>query len=615
MPSNLNLAGRLSLNSSGWDSGLAGAQRKTRTFVDGVRNEVAGLGNFFRSTLGTLATLGAGYTIGAQLGKSAKLDKSLTQIGQTAGATRQQVRSLRGELFQMGRDTGQATDQLEEGFNSLVQSGLSWNESRATLDGINKAMVVTGANADVLAGSLGVASTAFHFDLANPGQALSLLDKMTVAGRLGNAELENLGSIFSRVGVNAKGAGFGFDQTLAFIESLSMIERQPERLATLADSTIRLFTNARYMAAAQKTSGVRFFDKKTGERRDPLQILAELKTKMDAFKTDAGREGFLSKAFGQADQDTIKGLRTLLQGDSLSKVKQFSSEISGAGGTIERDLPQAMSNAVDQAGRLRNVLTQTADTWAQKITAPFNTVTKKLLDSKQDGGLGLTGGQLLGGGAASLLGLYAGKRLLGGLLGRLVGGAGNLAGGVAMGTALEKAGAATPVFVVGAAPGVFAGGGGGLLGDAVGGGVAAKLSKGGLRGLAARLALAGGSSVGSLATAGAAGLGTAAAGVGAAGVAGYGIGTAINKNFVEGTAFGDSLGRSIAKALAFFGNENARQALAAEQKAMQLEVQVNVNDNLTTARVRSVGPNVAGVRSGASTSQTGRVMSERGGGR
>lgn len=605
MASPLTLAGRLTLDPSSWNNGLGNAQQKTRGFAGSVRRELSELGRFLTSTGGKLATYGASFAVGAQLVKSAGLDKTLTQIGQTAGASRDQVKRLRGELFQMSGQTGRSNDDLTQGFNILVQSGLQWNESRATLGAINKTMAVTGAQAETLAGSLGVASTAFQFDLSKPKLALGILDKMTVAGRLGNAELENLGSIFSRVGVNAKGAGFGFDQTLAFIEGLSMIERQPERLATLADSTMRLFTNARYMAAAQKASGVRFFDKASGDRRDPLQILADLKKRMDAMKTDAQREGFLSKAFGNADQDTIKGLRTLLSGDSLAKVTQFTAQIGNAGGTIERDLPAAIANAVDQTGRLKARLKDAADAFAQPINAVYSKLISKALgDGGKDSGLSNAG--LIGGGIGVLAGGYLIKRLLGGLAGRILGSAGSLAGGVAMGTALEKAGAATPVFVVGAAPGLFGGGGvGGVAGDAAVGAIAARVVRIG----AVRAALSG-APVGALAASGAAGAATVGAGVLAAGAGGYGIGTGLY-NLSERTASGrkqnEDIGRAIAKVLAFFGNDNAKEAL-------KLDVDVNVNDNLTTARVHPRSPRFANVRSAVNGRQRvyrGDIMEHR----
>ncbi|MGN7832665.1 phage tail tape measure protein [Pseudoxanthomonas sp. 22568] len=472
MNSNLTLAARLQLDSRKWSEGLSRSRADTRGFVAGVKREFAELRGFMASTTGKLAGIGAGVSFANELRRSARMDQALARTGQTADATKGQIAGLRGELHQLAQGTGEAVADLQAGVDVLIASGMRWDEARSTINGVGKAMAVTGAQADTLAGALGVASTAFDFDLAKPGKALELLDKMTVAGRKGNAELENLGSIFSRVGMNARGAGFGFESTLAFIEGLSMIERQPERLATLADSTLRLFTNAKYMKDAQKATGVRFFDN-AGGRRDPLVILADMKKIMDGMKTDAQREGFLSRAFGNADLDTIKGLRALLSGSALSKISTFTADIRGATGTIERDLPNAINNAVSASGRLKANLIEAADRFAKPINNAFTRLTDWALRSKEKGGLEMSGGEMALAGGISLAALYAGGRLGKGLLGRLSGGAATLGTGVAMGQALENVGAATPVFVVGAAPGVFGGGAGGGMSPIVAGGTTA----------------------------------------------------------------------------------------------------------------------------------------------
>ncbi|MFX8223183.1 hypothetical protein ABTL15_20485, partial [Acinetobacter baumannii] len=85
----------------------------------------------------------------------------------------------------MARETGRSVSDLESGFSTLIAGGMQWKEALPTLRAINRTMAVTGAQADTLAGTLGVASTAFNFDLAKAEQAQLLLDKMTVAGRLG----------------------------------------------------------------------------------------------------------------------------------------------------------------------------------------------------------------------------------------------------------------------------------------------------------------------------------------------------------------------------------------------------------------------------------------------
>lgn len=436
--------------STGLKRELRDSENGFQRFGSVARRELSSIRQVSGSLQGQLA--GLGLTVGAlqQMKMSANLDKGLTQVKQTAGETGDVVKGLRGEFFEMSRQTGRDVDGMKTGFDSLIQSGQSWRAALESTRGINIANAVTGANEKTLAGGLTVGATAYNIDLEKPGQALVLLDKMTVAGRLGNAELENLSDIFARVGVNAASANMGFDKTLAFIEALSMVERQPERLATLADSTLRVFTNLRYMAAAQKGTGVKFFDAK-GARRDTVEVLKDIKSKWDKLKTDRDRAVFIQRAFGKADLDTIKGIRTLLQGDSLNKVGAFTKQIGEAGGTLQRDLPEAISNAVDQGGRLKSVLRQAADEFAQPINRVFSDMVKFSLDKKVNGGLGLTGGQMLGSGAALVGGTYLAARLgngaLKGIAGRLLSKGGSTALGVAEGKALQAATGVTPVFV------------------------------------------------------------------------------------------------------------------------------------------------------------------------
>ncbi|MDA8428941.1 MAG: phage tail tape measure protein [Geobacteraceae bacterium] len=436
--------------STGLKRELRDSESGFRRFGATARQEMDRIKQASGSLQGKLAALG--LTVGAlqQLRMSAQLDKGLTQVKQTAGETGDVVKGLRKEFFEMSRQTGRDVDGMKTGFDSLIQSGQSWKAAFESTRGINIANAVTGANEKTLAGGLTVGATAYNIDLEKPGQALVLLDKMVVAGRLGNAELENLSDIFARVGVNAAGANMGFDKTLAFIEALSMVERQPERLATLADSTLRVFTNLRYMAEAQKGTGVKFFDAK-GARRDTVEVLKDIKAKWDKLKTDRDRAVFIQRAFGKADLDTIKGLRTLLQGDSLTKVESFTKQIGTASGTLERDLPEAINNAVDQTGRLKSALRKAADEFAQPINRLFSDIVKFSLDKKANGGLELSGKQILGGTAAIVGGTYLAARLgnsaLKGVAQRLLSKGGSTAIGVAEGKALQAATGVTPVFV------------------------------------------------------------------------------------------------------------------------------------------------------------------------
>lgn len=431
-------------------SELTNSKNAVTGFTQGVKREFSALRGTFSSLQGQLAAVGVSVGVLKTMADSARLDKSLTQIGQTAGEGSARVNALRDDLFRMGRESGQSIEGLRDGFNSLVQSGLNMDESKSTLEGINVAMAVTGANAEVLSAGLGVSATAFNFDLAKPGQALELLDKMTVAGRKGNAELQNLSDIFARVGVNASSGGLGFEKTLAFIEGLSLVERQPERLATLADSTLRLFTNAAYMKTAMKATGVKFFND-NGGRRDPLAIIKDIKKQYDALKTDKDRARFEARLTKGMDQDTAKGLRTFLKSDMIRVVESFERGIKNAGGTLKRDFSAATRNLIDQAGMLKNDLRKAADVFVKPINETLGLMIQWARDSKENGGLGLDGKDMIIGGAAgtiaTLVAAHFGGRALPAIAKSLLKNGSSLAAGVAEGKVLQAATGVTPVFV------------------------------------------------------------------------------------------------------------------------------------------------------------------------
>jgi TP901 family phage tail tape measure protein len=459
-------------NSAGMRAGLNEARTGIRRFSAQASSDLDSLKRAFGSLQGKLAAIGVAFGTYRIINESAKLDKQLTQVRLTAGATVTDAKKLRGELYALAQETGNSVENLTAGFGSLIASGQTWAQARSTIDGINTAMAVSGANSQTLANGLTVAATAFNFDLSKPGMALELLDKMTVAGRQGNAELENLSDIFGRVGVNASSAGMSFEGTLAFIEALSMVQKSPERLATLADSTLRIFTNLQYMRRVQSTTGIKFFDEK-GSQRDAMAVMQDIKARYSAMRSEEAKANFLGTVFKGADLDTIKGLRALLSGDMLNTGEKFARQIERASGTLRRDLGDATDNAIDQAARLKVAMGRVGDAFAKPINRTIANLAEYALKPTEEGGAGMSGGSMIGGAAALgltswLVGRTVGRNLPGPLK-KLMGGVGSTAAGVAEGKALEAATGVMPVFVTNwsGAQGAF----GGIMGGQSGNGL------------------------------------------------------------------------------------------------------------------------------------------------
>jgi hypothetical protein len=585
----LELALRVFADTHRLDSGLRRGEGSVRRFASTTNSALRLLDISVRTLAYGLAGVGAGLLIKNQLRDTALMDKSLGQLGQTAGVVKSKTDELRASLWQTSKDTGVGIDQLQEGHAALIASGQSWKAAVEEINAVGTATAVTGANSKVLAAGLTVAGEAFQFDLEKPGKALELLDQMTVAGRQGNAELENLADIFAHVGINSSSAGMGFEKTLGFIEALSLIERQPERLATLADSTLRLFVNRKYAEKATEATGIKFFDKKGG-RRDPVEVLKEFKRQYDKLKTDEQRSKYVQKVLDGADLDTIKGFKTLLSGDFLDKIGKFSKDIKDAAGTLKHDFADAINNAADQTNRLKASLGEAGDAFAEPIDKIITRVEKFFLDQKKpewermkstvigwenklgervnkgldwtEGKLNsrtvtdMSGGELIG----TAVGIAAGGAVLKVLGPKLLG----AVGGVAAGKAIEDATGVTPVFVTNWP----AGGVGGALGDAAAGAAAAA----GLPKIFSKVrtaaALLGGMSLSDLPMLGASAVGMGAAGVALAGAAGYGAGTLAYDYLIPDSA-ADRIGYGIAKAMSLFDDDASRAVVINENQALK----------------------------------------------
>ena len=450
-------------DASRYTRGLGQAASATGRFGASARAELSRLKSFATSLHGQLAGLGIGVGLAKMSKDTAVFERDMRQLQVNIGATREEMEAWRKEAFENQKRYGTLVSDQKELADSLQAAGLDLDAVRAAAEPVSKTLAVAKTNADALGKAMGVAREQFGVDITSKAATEELLDKMVVAGRLGNAELENLPDIFARVGGRAKEANFTLDQTLALTEALSKSEPQADRLATLVDSTLRIFTNAKYMRDATDATGVNFFDSK-GARRNPINVIKDMKIAYHRLTTDAQRNNFLDKAFGKTDMDTQRGLKKALEDGTLGVIDQFYKELQNASGTINKDLKTAMDNAVTQATRLKGALQESVENGlARPLGDAFSGVVKKLMDSKEEGGWGLTGDQMLAGGAAAGVGAYALGRFGGGLLGKFGRGITGTASGVAAGKALEQAAGVQPVYVVNMAEGGMSGGAGDLL--------------------------------------------------------------------------------------------------------------------------------------------------------
>ncbi|VXC71813.1 Phage-related minor tail protein (modular protein) [Pseudomonas sp. 8Z] len=418
--------------------------RALKTIAAGVRSEFDRLKGFGSSTMGQLAGFGVGVGAAASLKNSAMLDRQLIRTQQTAGMTTQQRDEWRQEGQRIGSAYGVDPAAIYTGGDALLAGGLSYAAVKASADAMGQASAVTAADPAILADALMSGAAAFNIDLEKGGAALDMLQKMTVAGRLGRAELENLSDIFPKIGGDAQAAGMSLEQSLAFVETLSATEGAPDRLGTLAASTLRMFTNPQYRDQITKATGLSYYNK-DGSTRSPLTFLQDIGTQYGRLTTDKERAKYMGTVFKGMDQDLLRGVRYLLSDGVLGKFASHTQAISEGAPVFNKDLADNIGSASGTAGRMRSVLGGAIDRMAQPLNKSFADFGTYLLDD-----LNLSGEQMLAGAVGTgVAGYYAGrgaKAGAGSLLNKFLGGTDTLKN-LAVGKVLEEATGVQSVFV------------------------------------------------------------------------------------------------------------------------------------------------------------------------
>jgi hypothetical protein len=433
--------------------------RTIKSVAAATRAEIGRVRGMMSGVNGHLAGAGLGIGVGLSVANSAKTDRRMIQLGQTANMSPAQNEDMRKEIFRVSKSYGNDPDSILGGAEALLAGGLSPKAAKSSIDAIGQASALRNADPTILAGAGMAAKEAYGFDLENPATMLDILQKMTIAGDAAKAELTDLGDIFSKVGGNANAAGFKFHQSLGLIESLSNVEPNAENLRTMTGNFLSVFNTGTYQQQVSKTTGVEFFNKDKS-RRDPFEVIADLRKKYDKMPDDKSRASFFNVVFKSMDRDAVTAWRWMLTGDRQSNMVGISDQVHNAAPIFNQQLKENTGSATGTAGRMRATLRDATDRMSRPINEAFANMGSYLLDD-----LNLSGEQMIGLGAATAIGgYYTGRGLkkgAGALLNKLPGMGNPLETmqGIAVGKVLEEATGVTSVFVTNwPAPGLNMGG-------------------------------------------------------------------------------------------------------------------------------------------------------------
>jgi len=323
-----------------------------------------------------------------------------------------------------------------------------------------------------------------------------------------------------------------------------------------------------------KALNLSFFDQ--GKFVGMDESIKRLRVAMKKIPDDQKRMIALQKIFGEEGQRAALGFLNAKKGfneieiagqGALSMAQKLAIWGTGFNASMEKLTGTTRSTLATLFDPMLGPLTAAVDK-TNELTGALGAYAEKHKAVSQGTSYGL-GALALGAGAYAAYKLtrggISGSRVLKAVLGK--GGATSTAAGIARGKAIQAATGVQPVFVTNFPEGF---GTGSAVAEtaaaAAGGGILSKI-----KGFGAKV------------------LGTPAGSVALAGAAGYGAGSLLNKYLIDGTAFGDAIGKNMNRIFAAFGNKLSQQALAAEGS---IHIKIDSERPIRIRKLQAKGMNI-----------------------
>ena len=197
----MELAAKISLDTSEYDSGLTNAQGKFQTFGSKLKS---GIGNVVKTGGKLIAgASGAVLAFGASSVKTGmSFDQSMSQVAATMGKTTSEISNLRDFAQEMGRTTQFSASQAADALNYMALAGYDAEKSMGMLPNV---LNLAAAGAMDLAQASDMVTDASSALGLSTEQTEAMVDQMAKAASKSNTSVEKLGSAMLTVGGTAKG--------------------------------------------------------------------------------------------------------------------------------------------------------------------------------------------------------------------------------------------------------------------------------------------------------------------------------------------------------------------------------------------------------------------------
>lgn len=320
------LAAKLTLDSSSYDSGIDSAKGKAETFGSKLKSGLATAGKVTAAAIGT-ATAAVTAFAKSSVESGMKFDTSMSQVAATMGTTVDQIQDLRDFAQEMGSKTAFSATQAADALNYMALAGY---DAKASMDMLPNVLNLAAAGGMELASASDMITDSQSALGLTLDETSKLVDKMAKASSKSNTSVAQLGEAILTVGGTAKNLAGGTTELSAALGILADNGTKGAEGGTkLRNIILSLGAPTDTAAKALNKLGVTAYDA-DGNMRPLQDTFSDLNKAMENMTT-AEKTDIINTVFNKTD---IKDVNALLA-TSADRWDELSAAIDESAGAAQ----------------------------------------------------------------------------------------------------------------------------------------------------------------------------------------------------------------------------------------------------------------------------------------
>lgn len=347
----------LSLVDQGFTAGLDAAAAKAKSFADGSRISMEGVGTGM--TVAGAAITAMGVTSIKSFGQ---FEASLNQAAVVAGGTAKDIGQLDDLANKMGADLPLSAQDCADAMIEMARNGASIKDIKNQFPAIAQASTAAGADIKATAGVVQEAMNIWGKSLESPQQAAAILVQTANAS---NASVEDMQQALATIGGSAGQAGMSLQVTS---EAIGLLTNKGFSAAQasmdLNHAILQMMAPSKVAKDAMQDLGISFTDAQGKMKKFP-DILRELNSALNGLNPDEKAQK-LKAMFGTAGMQAIVPLLDTVKNktdDAKVSWDAYAKEQDKAAGSTKKANASLKEQANEMQKNVGSSIEQLGGNW------------------------------------------------------------------------------------------------------------------------------------------------------------------------------------------------------------------------------------------------------------